>query len=105
MKQLKNFTPHEVVVKYYEFDAHFPSEGVARVDGVSKYIGDVAGVPVKVTEYGDVSGLPDPVEGVGLIVSRMVAAALPHRDDLFVPGGLVRDDEGKVVGCTHLEKV
>lgn len=106
--ELRNLTPHDINILYegsHKRAKTFPSEGSARVAGVSKNVGGVCGVPVKVTEYGGVSGLPDPVEGVGLIVSRMVAAALPERDDLYVPGGLVRNLAGQVVGCLHLERI
>ena len=32
----------------------------------------------------------------------LVASACPDRSDLLVPGPLVRDSEGKVIGCRGL---
>ncbi len=50
-------------------------------------------------EYGEVVGLPPVVEGVYLIVSRLVKSALPDRPDLVCPAELVRDARGNVIGC------
>ena len=46
--------------------------------------------------------LPDPVPGVLLIVSRMVAEHTAGRDDLVFPDDLVRDESGAVTGCRRL---
>lgn len=53
---------------------------------------------------GNVQGLPDPIPGVYFIVSRLVASAT-EREDLLVPGQLVRDDQGKVIGCKGLSRL
>lgn len=53
---------------------------------------------------GHVEGLPDPVPGLYFIVSRLVASAT-NRDDLLVPGSLIRDDQGKVIGCKGLSRL
>jgi len=44
--------------------------------------------------------LPDKQEGVLYIVSRITAEALPNRDDLLMVDGTVRDDDGRIIGCT-----
>lgn len=46
--------------------------------------------------------LPDPVPGTVHIVARVVAAQAPERDDLVWPDDLIRDDQGRVVGCRAL---
>ena len=46
--------------------------------------------------------LPAPAPGVRLVVSRLVAAAAPDREDLLVPDKLVRDQFGRVTGCERL---
>src|SRR5690606_27309669 len=71
--------------------------GAATVNGVQ--------VPIVQVGTGDLEGLPDQQPGVWLIVSRMVAEAAPHRRDLVIPHGLVRDDAGRVVGCSALGQV
>lgn len=54
---------------------------------------------------GHVEGLPDPVPGLYFIVSRLVAASACAREDLLVPGSLIRDDQGKVIGCKGLSRL
>lgn len=54
---------------------------------------------------GRVEGLPDPVPGLYFIVSRLVASAAAGRNDLLVPGSLIRDDQGRVVGCKGLSRI
>jgi len=46
--------------------------------------------------------LPDEQEGVCYIVSRITAEALPERTDLRMVDGTVRDDSGRIIGCTGL---
>jgi hypothetical protein len=53
--------------------------------------------------YGQVIDLPDQQEGVLLVVSALVRAALPGRRDLASPADLVRDTVGRVLGCRALE--
>lgn len=48
---------------------------------------------------GQVTGLPDPVEGVYYVVSLPVTRALPERSDLIVPHDSVRNETGTIVGC------
>lgn len=51
---------------------------------------------------GDVTGLPDKVDGVLLIVGALIRTALPDRDDLIGPDtsptGAVRNDQGQIIG-------
>ena len=44
--------------------------------------------------------LPSEQEGVLYIVSRVTAEALPDRSDLLMVDGTVRDDDGRIIGCT-----
>ena len=95
-----NLTPHEVNIGDQDFAA---SGTVARVVVEHHEIGDHAGIPLLVGSYGEVSNLPEPVEGVLYIVSAAVRTALPLRKDLGSPAHLVRDEEGRIVGCLALE--
>lgn len=54
---------------------------------------------------GHVEGLPESLPGAFYIVSRLVASAATGRDDLLVPGPLVRDDQGRVIGCKGLSRL
>ena len=53
---------------------------------------------------GQIEGLPGTAPGLYYIVSRLVASA-SDRDDLLVPGSLIRDDQGKVIGCKGLSRL
>ena len=66
-------------------------------------------IPVHRMAYGKPTGLPEPQEGVGLIVSALTANAAAANgrtvDDLFIVNGTVRNEDGAVIGCTGLAKV
>ena len=61
-------------------------------------------VPLVRIAYGRVTNLPDPVDGTYLVVSQIVARALPQRHDLVVPTDLVRDASGAITGCRALAR-
>ena len=100
--KLINLTPHSVKLVTPEGVVEFTSAGVARVSSTQEEIGRVVGTPLVRATFGEVTGLPEPVEGTLFIVSGMVRAALPGRGDLVSPGDLVRDEAGAVVGCKSL---
>lgn len=97
---VRNFTPHTINMIELEFS--IPSHGVARVQQENKFAFMWGEIPVMRTSFGEVTGLPEQENGVMLIVSAMVRAALPDRKDLVSPGDLVRDDQGRVIGCKSL---
>lgn len=110
---VRNYTPHPVTIIHGDgTTTTYPSEGIARVTCNSKVVGTLNGVPLTQPSYGKIEGLPDPEPGVFLIVSRMIQMAAQHeaakdpakfRGDLLVPGGQVRDEEGRVIGCTSFD--
>jgi hypothetical protein len=101
--KIVNLTPHTVKLVNDFGILEMPSVGVvARVSSTQEEIGRVIGVPVVKATFGEVTGLPDPVEGTLLIVSALVRAALPGRTDLASPGDLVRDEAGQVIGAKSL---
>lgn len=65
---------------------------------------DIDGIQCVGIRYGEIENLPEPRLGTFLIVSALVAVAgrKAGRDDLLVPAQLVRDSEGKIVGCLAL---
>ena len=107
--KLKNFTPHNVVIVIDDATKIvIPSDGIARVTekkSIAPSI-DVDGVVIEtfVSVFGEVENLPPQEEGVMVIVSALVASAAKGRDDLLVPGELVRDDGGNIVGCKSLRR-
>ena len=104
MTEIINLTPHAVNIinEEGEIALAIPSTGMARCAVQSETVGDVDGIPVNKTSYGEVNGLPDPSEGTMYVVSMLVAQALKgERDDLVYPGELVRDEGGNIVGCRN----
>ncbi len=103
-----NLTPHKIdVVCPYGTISIMPSGKVARVTTTDTLIGHVymmyngseVPVPVNETKFGQVVDLPEPEEGTFYIVSRIVKNAVPERTDVLVPGNLVRDAAGVIIGC------
>ena len=97
--QFKNLTPHDVNVETANgFIVRIPkSEGApTRLKQVDVNPFDVNGVPCVVRQY-EQDNLPKQEEGILLIVSQMVAAANPMRRDLFYPGDMKRDLEGRII--------
>lgn len=82
-------TPARVTAKYIEV-------GPLTIEGAT--------VPLTKVEYGQVTGLPAPDIDRMYVVSMMVANAVwsPERHDLLVPGDLVRDEKGFIIGCKGL---
>lgn len=106
---LVNLTPHPITIRTADGDITIPPDprGPARVDVAPGPAGKITvdGMPVDVMAppvYGPVVDLPDPEDGVGYIVSGLVAGRV-DRDDVFAPvtgskDGVVRDDvSGNVV--------
>ena len=106
--KLKNYTPHNVVIVNESTKIVIPSDGIARVTETKTITPsiDVDGVTVEtfVSAFGEVENLPPQEEGAMVIVSALVASAAKGRDDLLVPGELVRDDGGNIVGCKSLRR-
>lgn len=104
MTTILNYTPHTLNVHTATGVRDIPSDGVARVSVARVECDNIDGITIHRGEYGEVTGLPAEAPGTRLVVSRMVAATLPDRLDLLVPGALVRDDAGRPVGCMGLEQ-
>lgn len=107
-----NLTPHALYVKAQDGDYVTipPSGDVARViyDRFPPEQTNIGGHEIAVAVAGsprEIIGLPDPEEGVVLIVAMAVAASAPaHRGDLMSPGKLIRDEDGTVIGCDGLTR-
>ena len=102
-KVAENYTPH--AVDLYEGDKvvkTYPSMGSARVSTNEVPTGlFVDGVQLTRTVFGEVTGLPEPQEGVLYIVSAFVATAMKgRRDDLIGSLSDVRDASGRPIGTT-----
>ena len=97
-----NLTPHPLKVLGEDGEPMLElpkAEAPARVSASTRRVGEVDGIPVYQEILGEVENLPEPREGAYYVVSRMIAAACPGRHDLLVPGNLIRDGEGRIIGC------
>ena len=82
-----------------------PSGTIARVGSERRFKGRIKGIDFYTSNFGEVKDLPDREPGVFYIVSRMVAEAVPDREDLVAPSELIRDDEGNIIGADGLDVV
>ena len=96
---IKNCTQHNVDIVVDDTTITIPPCGIVP------RCSQIEGIPVTVQVFGDVIDLPEQEADVFLIVSRLVASACPAREDLLIPGPLLRDEAGKVVGCKGLSKL
>lgn len=102
---LKNYTPHALKFMHGGQIIDLPSLGTARCQERVTDLGfwDAAEeIPRVRVGYGDVSGLPEPEDGVVYVVSQLVVQALPARSDLAYPHGLHRDATGTITGFSAL---
>ena len=109
----RNLTPHPLFIKAQdgEYVTIPPSpDGAARVvyDRLPPEQVRIDGHEITVAVAGsprEIIGLPDPEEGVALIVAKAVSDAAPaSRGDLMSPGKLIRDEDGTVIGCDGLTR-
>lgn len=100
---LINTTPHPININTLGGVITLPkSQSPARVTASSEIVTTLNGIDIYLETLGEVFDLPASEDGVYLLVSRMVASACPDRTDLFVPGQLVRDEDGRIIGCKGL---
>ena len=99
-----NLTPHALNVR--KADGTFlelpPSGTVARRSVERVVVGEIDGVTVYATKFGELEGLPEPSDGTVYIVSALAAQACGDRDDVLVPGEAIRDEAGRIIGCNGL---
>jgi len=105
-EKIINKTPHAVYILNEDLSVLrvFPkSNGMIRVKELVKDVGDIDGIPISTTKWGETTEVPTYVKGTYYIVSQLVKNALPYRKDLLVPKGAIRDDKGNIIGCTRLD--
>lgn len=104
--KIVNLTPHKLnILDETENQVLIlePSGTEARIAVTRRRVGEIDGVPLFVTEPGKPTGLPKLREDAIYIVSGMFRSFC-DRPDLYQPGQLVRDDEGRPVGCIGLSR-
>ncbi len=104
MTQLINVTPHVLRIRVNsdnrvaepdETDIILEtSENTARVLSTSVVVDEINGIPVVKAAFGDMSGLPEPEDGVVYVASMLAAqkAALDGRTDVVSPNTAPKQD-------------
>lgn len=120
-----NLTPHTINIlraglSGYEEIVSIPKSGIeARLDVTRKVVGNetfvngkhlvdptadpMGGVVFFNSDFGEPTGLPAQVKNTIYIVSSLFRTGF-DRPDLWVPGELIRDEEGKPIGCLGLNR-
>lgn len=106
--KIKNLTPHTinfVSSEGYPVMDIEPEGTVARVSVKTETVGEIDGIPVTKSVYGEVVNLPEPEEDTIYVVSALVAGRVPEREDVFIPSESVRDEKGRIIGCKSIAHV
>lgn len=105
MNIIINMTPHPVNILDGENNEMvvIPASGqTIRLQSRTERDGDINGIPISKTVFGEPEGLPEENCDTYYIVSQLVKSALPDRKDLLVPAEVVRDGYGNIIGCRSL---
>lgn len=101
-----NLTPHTLNFVFNETKIDIePSGSIARVSVKDTPMNPINGIPTFRTEYGEIENLPVPEVDTIYVVSSLVATRCPERTDVFVPGRLIRDEQGRIIGSAGLSHV
>lgn len=109
--EIENRTPHPISFLTDHAEVVLPVvRPTPRVQPTAEVIGhlrwDDVLIPVRRTRlHLSVTELPARRENRLLVVSRLVAEAVPDRDDLLFPDEVVRDATGAAIGCHALAAV
>lgn len=77
----------------------------ARVTFKQKIDDIVDGILIYWSSPDEFVNFPEPKPDTFYIVSKKVAQACPEREDLILPGTVVRNESGDVVGCIDFSRV
>jgi len=103
--KFRNLTPHALTIVDGDKSIILTVDGPApRLEVERKALGQIGGISVVRSIMGVPTGLPEPEDGVILIVSALVAEhhSVAHRTDLAYPGEAIRDVDGHIVGAKGL---
>lgn len=105
IRKLVNLTPHQIRIPLGGGVLIFEESGqCARIATEIEEGPPIMGVPTSLVRHGEITGLPEKEEGVGYIVSQMIALEA-KRDDLYYPTELMRDKNGRVTAAAKLARV
>ena len=104
---IMNLTPHAVNVLQDDGSyMTFESVGIARAEQTYEEVCVIDGIEFVKSHYGAPIDLPDPEDGVVLIVSKQTIEAAQGVgrtiNDLVVPVDIIRNEKGQIQGCRKL---
>lgn len=108
---IKNLTPHKIIMVDDNGNVvrEYVSEGIARATQTNVQVGDLDGIPLMETSFGETIDLPDFEDGVFLVVSIITANAAKANgrrvDDLLITTDTVRGEDGRIVGCKAFARI
>lgn len=106
MVKIVNLTPHDINIVTENGNINIPTSGIIARCSVNRETVDfINGIPINRTVFGKVENLPEPQENTIYIVSSLVGQAASDRTDVFIPDDVVRDEQGKIIGCKALAKI
>jgi len=101
MEKIINLTPHSLIIyKNGEKIEEIHPSGIVRVKEEKIKIGKILGVPIYKIKYTESEGLPSPIKDTFYFVSAIVAQANLNRNDLLLSSDLIRDENGRILGCS-----
>lgn len=109
-----NLTPHALNIVDADGNTILsvaPSGTVARVTTQQTVVGNIAGIDIVRTVFGDIDGLPAPQPDTVYVVSTLVLQALKDagvsRNDVVAPDtspqSAVRNADGQIVGVKRFQ--
>ncbi len=124
MSKIINLTPHpiqlldgsncnfDIKCRSYRVDGDviviktFAPEGICpRCSQKEQLVDNIDGIDIFRMEFGKVDNLPQEQEDTYYIVSALVAQACPDRKDFLIPAHMVRNAEGRILGCLAFSRV
>lgn len=125
--QIINLTPHSISILKKEFAPFNPSIAKRTIIWVVAAVFEPSGtvlscpanteqeafvyagwpyqIPLTYTHYRLPSDLPPFIPNTIYVVSDVVAKLCPHRPDFRIVNGLIRDTNGKILGCRSLGRI
>ena len=101
----ENWTPHDVILVDINHNVirTFPASGnVCRMDLERKLKCRLDNIDCYASLSHGMTNIPRAVRGTYFIVSTFVRVA-SGRGDFISPAGFIRDEEGKIIGCTSFD--
>jgi hypothetical protein len=102
--KITNATPHPIDIVDHNgtiLHSFLPSGKIIRLSSETSLVGHMNGIRLTKTIYGS-TDLPQRDKDKVYIVSQLVKSAFPDRVDFYVPAEVVRDEEGRIIGCCSL---